>query len=98
VPPRLLILGGGIVGVEMAQAWAWYGASVTIVEVVDRLISREEPLASDAVREALERAGVVVELEAKVVAARLTEQAGPRFRCPCWRTSSRRSRPEASSG
>ena len=70
VPPRLLILGGGIVGVEMAQAWAWYGSSVTVVEAVDRLIAREEPLASDAVREALEQAGVAVELGAKVVATR----------------------------
>ena len=70
VPPQLLILGGGIVGVEMAQAWAWYGASVTIVEAVDRLISREEPMASDAVQEALEHAGVAVELGAEVVAAR----------------------------
>ena len=70
VPPRLLILGGGVVGVEMAQAWAWYGASVTIVEAVDRLISGEEPLASDAVREGLEQARVTVELGAKVVAAR----------------------------
>ena len=54
----------------MAQAWAWYGASVTIVEAVDRLVSGEEPLASDAVREALEQAGVTVELQAKAVTAR----------------------------
>lgn len=70
VPPRLLILGGGVVGVEMAQAWAWYGSSVTVVEAVDRLISREEPFASRAVQEALEQAGVSVELGVTVGAAR----------------------------
>ena len=39
VPERLLILGGGVVGVEMAQAWSSLGASVTLVEAVDRMLA-----------------------------------------------------------
>src|SRR5437764_53243 len=47
VPNRLLVLGGDIVGAEMAQAWAWLGASVTVVEALDRLISNEDPFVSE---------------------------------------------------
>ena len=45
-PPRFAILGGGVVGVEMAQAWAALGSTVTLVHRGDRLIEREEPFAS----------------------------------------------------
>lgn len=74
VPPQLLVLGGGVVGVELAQAWSWYGSRVTLVEAEDRLLPREEPLASDAVRAALERAGVTVELGVKVTGASRSEE------------------------
>lgn len=61
VPRRLMIIGGGVVGVEMAQAWKWLGAEeVTILELVDHLLPREEPFAGDELRAALERMGVVV--------------------------------------
>ncbi len=46
VPERLVVLGGGVVGVEMAQAWSSLGSRVTLIEAVDRLIMREEPTAS----------------------------------------------------
>ncbi|MDX6659849.1 MAG: hypothetical protein QOJ55_671, partial [Solirubrobacteraceae bacterium] len=49
VPGRLLVLGGGAAGVEMAQAYATLGASVALVEAVPRLIAREEEFASDEV-------------------------------------------------
>jgi dihydrolipoamide dehydrogenase len=68
VPARLLILGGGVVGVEMAEAWSWLGSAVTVIEAEERLISREEPVASDAVRKGLEDAGVAVELGVKASA------------------------------
>jgi dihydrolipoamide dehydrogenase len=68
VPGRLLILGGGVVGVEMADAWSWLGSDVTVIEAEDRLISREEPVASEAVCKGLEEAGVTVELGVKASA------------------------------
>ncbi|MGI9082032.1 MAG: dihydrolipoyl dehydrogenase family protein [Thermoleophilaceae bacterium] len=58
VPGRLAILGGGVVGVEMAQAWRTLGAQVTLIEGMDRLIGREEPFASEEVGESLREGGV----------------------------------------
>ena len=63
-PPRFAILGGGVVGVEMAQAWAALGSRVTLVHRGDRLIEREEPFASAQVLEALQEGGVDVRLAA----------------------------------
>jgi pyruvate/2-oxoglutarate dehydrogenase complex dihydrolipoamide dehydrogenase (E3) component len=68
-PSRLLVLGGGAVGVELAQAWASLGASVTLVEAADRVLGPEEPFASEQVTDGLERAGVEVRLGAKAEAA-----------------------------
>ena len=61
-PESLLVLGGGVVGVEMAQAWASLGSRVTLVHRGERLLEREEPFASADVRAGLERAGVDVRL------------------------------------
>src|SRR5215208_613703 len=67
VPARLAILGGGVVGVEMAQAWSTFGSKVTLVHRGDRLIEREEPFAGAQVLEALEEGGVDVRLQRQVV-------------------------------
>jgi dihydrolipoamide dehydrogenase len=60
VPRQLLVLGGGVVGVEMAQAWASLGSRVTVIEAMDQLLPREEPFAGGQVREALQGIGVHV--------------------------------------
>ena len=67
-PPRLAVLGGGVAGVELAQAWRSLGSQVTIVEAADRLIAREEPFASEQVAEALRERGVDVRIGVKVAA------------------------------
>lgn len=64
VPETLLVLGGGVVGVELAQAWASLGAHVTVIEAADRLIAREEPFASAQVAEGLQRRGVELRIGA----------------------------------
>ena len=66
VPARLFVLGGGVVGVEMAQAWSSLGSRVTLVHRGPRLIEREEPFASAQVEEALREGGVDVRLETTV--------------------------------
>jgi len=66
-PPRFAVLGGGVVGVEMAQAWAALGSRVTLVHRSDRLIDREEPFASAQVLESLREGGVDVRLERSAV-------------------------------
>ena len=66
VPGRLFVLGGGVVGVEMAQAWSSLGSRVTLVHRTGRLIEREEPFASEQVETALREAGVDIRLETEV--------------------------------
>jgi dihydrolipoamide dehydrogenase len=70
VPGRLLILGGGVVGVEMAQAFASLGSTVTLVEGGPRILAREEPFASDQVHDSLEARGVTVITGTKATAVR----------------------------
>jgi pyruvate/2-oxoglutarate dehydrogenase complex dihydrolipoamide dehydrogenase (E3) component len=62
VPPRLIVLGGGVVGVELGQAWSSLGSEVTIVEALPRLIAREEPFASEQVQTSLARQGIDIRL------------------------------------
>jgi dihydrolipoamide dehydrogenase len=69
VPRRLLVLGGGVVGVEMAQAFATLGAEqVTIIEAMDRLLSREEPFAGEELARAFGRLGIDVHTGAEMIA------------------------------
>ena len=72
VPGRLAILGGGVVGVEMAQAYSSLGSQVTLIERGDRLIPREERFASDDVEQWLREQGVDVRL------AQARRPCGPR--------------------
>ena len=65
VPQRLAILGGGVVGSEMAQAWRTLGSEVTLIEAMDRLIGREEPFAGEELAESLRQRGVDVRLGSK---------------------------------
>ncbi|WP_280151087.1 bifunctional TVP38/TMEM64 family protein/FAD-dependent oxidoreductase [Piscinibacter sp. XHJ-5] len=60
LPPRLLVLGGGPVGCELAQAFARLGSQVTQVEMGPRLMAREDEEVSAFARQALERDGVQV--------------------------------------
>lgn len=60
VPGRLLVLGGGVVGVEMAQAYQRLGAEVTVVESADRLLAAEEPFVGEELAEAFDDAGIRV--------------------------------------
>jgi pyruvate/2-oxoglutarate dehydrogenase complex dihydrolipoamide dehydrogenase (E3) component len=68
LPDHLLIVGGSYVGLEFAQVYRRFGARVTVVEMADRLIVREDPDISDAVREILEADGVEVRLKAECLA------------------------------
>src|SRR5215218_5566470 len=74
-PEALVILGGGVVGVELAQAWSSLGSRVTLLEGSPRLIVREEPLASAEIETALLGAGVDVRTGSRAVAVARDEQA-----------------------
>jgi pyruvate/2-oxoglutarate dehydrogenase complex dihydrolipoamide dehydrogenase (E3) component len=60
LPSSLVILGGGVVGVEMAQVFVRFGVRVTLVEGGERILSRDHPLTSSAVADQLEEEGLVL--------------------------------------
>jgi pyruvate/2-oxoglutarate dehydrogenase complex dihydrolipoamide dehydrogenase (E3) component len=70
VPRRLLIMGGGPVGVEMAQAVRRLGGEVAIVDRSGHLLAREPAPLGDALGEVLRRDGIEVVLSANTTAAR----------------------------
>jgi dihydrolipoamide dehydrogenase len=70
IPARLLVLGGGVVGVEMAQAYATLGSRVTVLEAERRLLPREEPFAGEQLRQALAGRGVDVRTGVRATAVR----------------------------
>jgi len=70
VPARLLVLGGGVAGVELAQAWASLGAEVTVLEGAERLLVREEPFAGEQVADGLRAFGATVRTGVRAVAVR----------------------------
>jgi dihydrolipoamide dehydrogenase len=59
-PARLIVLGGGVIGVELGQAWSTLGSQVTIVEAFPRLLGREEEFAAQLVHDALLEQGIRV--------------------------------------
>jgi pyruvate/2-oxoglutarate dehydrogenase complex dihydrolipoamide dehydrogenase (E3) component len=58
VPDSLIVMGGGVVGAELSQAYVSLGARVTLIEGERRLLPREEEFACEEVTEALEEQGV----------------------------------------
>ncbi len=78
LPASIVVLGGGVVGCELGQLMARFGAQVTIVEAADRLLSGEEPEASEQIKAAFEAEGMTVMTGSAVVkvARRVAEQDG----------------------
>jgi pyruvate/2-oxoglutarate dehydrogenase complex dihydrolipoamide dehydrogenase (E3) component len=60
LPGSLLVLGGGAVGLELAQVFARFGVQVTVIEALDRLLAVEEPQSSALAARALTADGVAV--------------------------------------
>ncbi len=69
-PAHLLIVGGGAVGCEMAQAFVRLGSDVTLVQSAARLLPRDEPEASQRLLDVLRHEGVTVVLNAKITRVR----------------------------
>ena len=78
VPRRLLVLGGGAVGVETAQAFKRLGSEeVVVLEGADRLLAREEPFAGQELQAAFEAEGITVVTGVRMTAARRLGHDGP---------------------
>ena len=64
LPSHLVIIGGSYIGLEFAQMYRRFGSEVTVVEMKPRLVPREDPDVSDAIKEILESEGIHIRLEA----------------------------------
>ena len=69
LPEHLVVIGGSYIGLEFAQMYRRFGSRVTVVEMADRLISREDSDVSDTIREILEGEGTAVRLKAECISA-----------------------------
>ncbi len=67
LPARLIVIGGGPIGCEMAQAFARLGSSVTLIDSNDRILHREDPDAASIVQAAMARDGVSIVANTNVV-------------------------------
>jgi pyruvate/2-oxoglutarate dehydrogenase complex dihydrolipoamide dehydrogenase (E3) component len=67
LPRHLVVVGGSYVGLEFAQIYRRFGSEVTVVEMADRLIRREDPEVSAAVQEILEAEGIHIRVGAECV-------------------------------
>ena len=67
LPKHLVVIGGSYIGLEFGQMYRRFGAEVTIVEKGPRLIAREDPDVSEAVKEILEGEGIACRLNAECI-------------------------------
>ena len=65
LPETLVILGGGAIGIELAQAFARFGVKVKVIEGMNRVLAMEEPEASAVLGEVLQREGIELCLNAR---------------------------------
>lgn len=74
LPARLVVVGGGYIGLEFAAMYASFGSKVTVVEGLQEFIPREDRDIADAVRRVLENKGIELHLGTKVLSIADTEQ------------------------
>ncbi len=70
LPSSLVILGGGVVGIELGQVFLRFGTEVTIVEGSDRILSRDHPRSSAVVAEQLTLEGATIRIGVSAVGVR----------------------------
>jgi dihydrolipoamide dehydrogenase len=66
VPERVIVLGGGVIGVEFASLWCSFGADVTIVEALPRLVASEDEFSSQQLDRAFRRRKITVKTDCAV--------------------------------
>ena len=73
LPAHLIIVGGSYIGLEFAQMYRRFGSEVTVIEMQDRIIGRDDGDVSQAAQEILEGEGVRFRLQADCIEARATD-------------------------
>jgi pyruvate/2-oxoglutarate dehydrogenase complex dihydrolipoamide dehydrogenase (E3) component len=70
LPSTLVVLGGGAVGLELAQVFARFGVKVTVIEALDRILAMEEPESSEVAAATLARDGVTIHTDVSTTSVR----------------------------
>ena len=76
VPKRLVVIGAGIIGLELGSVWRRLGAEVTVVEFLDRIIPGADGEVAAAFQRSLSKQGVAFRLSTKVTGASLAKKGG----------------------
>ncbi|MBK4719182.1 dihydrolipoyl dehydrogenase [Azospirillum sp. YIM DDC1] len=72
VPKRLVVIGGGVIGLELGSVWGRLGAQVTVVEFLDRILPTMDGEVSKQMQRILGKQGMTFKLGAKVTGAKVT--------------------------
>ena len=75
VPAHLVVIGGGVIGLEMGSVWSRLGAKVTVVEFLDRIVPTMDQEIGKTFQRVLKKQGMTFKLSTKVTAAK-TSKAG----------------------
>lgn len=75
IPDRVIILGGGVIGVEFASVWRSFGAEVTIIEALPHLVPNEDPAMSKALERAYRKRGISSSLGVRFQGVTQTQDA-----------------------
>ncbi|MDL5486543.1 dihydrolipoyl dehydrogenase [Microbacterium wangruii] len=75
VPERVIVLGGGVIGVEFASVWRSFGSEVTVVEALDHLVPTEDVALSKALERAFRKRGITSRLGVRFAGASQTDDA-----------------------
>jgi dihydrolipoamide dehydrogenase len=73
IPGRVVVLGGGVIGVEFASVWRSFGAEVTIIEALPRLVPQEDESCSKALERAFRRRKIAFQTGARFAEATQTD-------------------------
>lgn len=83
IPEKLIIIGGSYIGLEFAQIFQRFGSKVTVVEMSDRLIHREDEETSNTIAEILRSEGIELELNAKCIGGKPFGKDGVEVQVHC---------------
>ncbi|MFE0757532.1 dihydrolipoyl dehydrogenase [Inquilinus sp. NPDC058860] len=75
VPKHLVVIGGGVIGLELGSVWARLGAKVTVVEFLDRILPTNDGEVSKQMQRILAKQGMAFKLSSKVTAAQKTDKS-----------------------
>jgi dihydrolipoamide dehydrogenase len=73
VPQKVVILGGGVIGVEFASVWRSFGAEVTVVEALPRLVPNEDEFCSKQLERAFRKRKITAKTGVKFTGAKQTD-------------------------